>query len=126
MALVCVATDSEMVTKWFSHNDQSRFKLERIQHILMLRSWLLSRKSIPNGEISQLVGVEGFLSRNSIESARRRRENHTRAILAEYRRQQLYGVKDDEELSKLSQTTSKRSVEIAQNTARIYWNTRNI
>jgi len=81
----------------------------------------LSHAYLPHDEIFQFIGVEGLLSSNLIQSARRRRENHIRAILSEYRRQQLDGIKDDDALSNLSQTISKRSVEIAQNTARIYW-----
>mmetsp|Transcript_31365 Transcript_31365/g.64468 ORF Transcript_31365/g.64468 Transcript_31365/m.64468 type:complete len:164 (-) Transcript_31365:136-627(-) len=121
MTLICGSIKEEKMTRWFSRDDRRRFKLERSHHVIILRHWLLSHAYLPHDEIFQFIGVEGLLSSNLIQSARRRRENHIRAILSEYRRQQLDGIKDDDALSNLSQTISKRSVEIAQNTARIYW-----
>ena len=116
-------TDEERAARGYSRQEAEgqRRRLRRDVSRLARRLAATPVSLAPEEELYHCVGNEAFLSRDVFRSTREHKVRHARVVLEAQARQRAAGVRDEEELARLAQASSKPARERAHDIAAGYW-----
>ena len=122
LALTEPATDEERAARWYSQRELD-YQKRRLRHdvIRLARRHASTSALLPKEELYNCVGHEACLSRDVFKSTKEHKERHVHAVLAAQARQLTADVRDEEELSRLSQASSAPTRARAHKIAVEYW-----
>lgn len=107
--------DLSTVEKWYSCDDQMRFKVDRTLDVHSFRKQAASvAKKVATTDVMCPVGIEQFLSVKGAEIAKSNRKHVIQTVLLEQTRQRAFGFRDPDQLAFLAEQASTESMKGAQ------------
>ena len=117
------ATQEEKEIRWYSKEEQAYFE-DQFETDTCETSQKLATTPMPligQDDLYACVGIEMFLSRDEYMQTGERRRIHVRTILAAQERQRMLDIRNEEQLSLLSEQSSEWTVSRSRNLAAMYW-----
>ncbi len=119
---VCVIDQSSRSSRWYTGEDQLRFKRERISDVVSFREQSRRQQCMkqppsplpppPSSEGSSCpVGLEQLLSSKSVIDANSNRKIVIRSVLLEQNRQRVYGFQDPDSIAVVSVQLSAEALD---------------
>ncbi len=116
---------NELLNRWYGPDDKHKFRKVLQRNVRKLAAIIGSKgdkdEDMSADELIDCVGLEAFLSQSLARHMQEKRKKHSYSVLAEYCYQQELGVRDDDRLAKVSETSSKWARKRANNVAVGYW-----
>ena len=116
-------TQEEKELRWYSKEEQAYFEdqfetdtCETGQKLATTPMLLIGQ-----GDLYGCVGMESFLSRDVYMHTSEHRRIHVSTILAAQERQRMLDIRNEEQLSLLSERSSEWTVSRTRNHAAMYW-----
>mmetsp|Transcript_6101 Transcript_6101/g.12466 ORF Transcript_6101/g.12466 Transcript_6101/m.12466 type:complete len:197 (-) Transcript_6101:119-709(-) len=127
LAIYQLSPEEENAIKWDSAEDRQRFRCNQKLDVIRIRHKIQLCKEHHSAEdndqmLLECLGLENLLSYKTLKRAAKRRRDHVRKVLEEQESQLALNFWDVEAISRVSESSSTLSKEMAKTLATRYWN----